>query len=88
MSATILTKHAADRSQQRGINSVMIDLILSFGDEEYLGGGVKKIHIHSRNLKKATKALNKALRKADQLGGMYLIESPEGHVITAAHMQH
>ena len=42
MSATILTKHASDRGQQRGINSVMIDLILSFGDEEHLGGGVKK----------------------------------------------
>ena len=24
----------------------------------------------------------------DKLGGMYLIESPEGHVITAAHIQH
>ena len=88
MSATILTKHAVDRSQQRGINSVMIDLILSFGDEEHLGGGVKRIHIHSKNLKKATKALEKALRKSGKLGGMYLIESPEGHVITAAHIHH
>ena len=88
MSATILTKHASDRGQQRGINSVMIDLIISFGDEEHLGGGVKKIHIHNRNLKKATKALGKALRKADKLGGIYLIESPEGHVITAAHIHH
>ena len=38
MSATILTKHATERGQQRGINSVMIDLILSFGDEDKLGG--------------------------------------------------
>ena len=88
MNRTSLTKHAVSRSQQRGLNSVMIDLILSFGDEEHIGGGVKKIHIHNKNLKKATKALTKALHRADKLGGMYLIESPEGHVITAAHMQH
>lgn len=88
MNRTSLTKHAISRSQQRGFNSVMIDLILSFGDEEYIGGGVKKIHIHNKNLKKATKALTKALHRADKLGGMYLIESPEGHLITAAHLHH
>jgi hypothetical protein len=88
MNDKLLTQHAISRCQQRGINSVMIDLILSFGDEEHLGEGVKRIHIHSRNLKKATKALGKALRKADKLGGMYLIESPDGRVITAAHIQH
>ena len=79
-----LTKHAAVRSQQRGISRDAISAILNYGHFEHTRGGAK-----TWSMNKAEKQFAKAdlgqkyINIEKQLG--YLIISDEGVLITAAH---
>jgi len=79
-----LTKHAAVRSQQRGISGDAISTILNYGHFNHSRGGAK-----TWSMNKVEKLFAKAdlgqkyIKIEKQLG--YLIISDEGVVVTAAH---
>jgi hypothetical protein len=73
-----LTEHAQKRMQQRGISTLIVQLIETFGRYEYQGGGRDHCYIP----KEQVKALRKAI---DQLASQSLILAPDGRVVTAQH---
>ena len=80
----ILTKHAAVRTQQRGISGDAISTILNYGHFNHTRGGAKTWSM-SRTEKQFAKADlgQKYINIEKQLG--YLIISDDGVLITAAH---
>ena len=80
----ILTKHAAVRTQQRGISGDAISTILNYGHFNHTRGGAKTWSM-SRTEKQFAKADlgQKYINIEKQLG--YLVISNKGVLITAAH---
>jgi len=80
-----ITKHAADRLQQRGIPQVLIDLLFQFGDIVHIGHGFERIHFQKRSQKKVRAYLgNRDNGWFDKYRGVYLI-ARDGKVITCGY---
>ena len=80
----ILTKHAAVRTQQRGISGDAISTILNYGHFNYTRGGAKTWSMNRLEKQFAKADLGqKYINIEKQLG--YLVISNEGVLITAAH---
>ena len=80
-----LTKHAATRGQQRSIDPLHMSLIMTYGEEVELGRGTRKIKINRKGLHRIEKDIKALSQRLEKLGNMYLIESANGMIITAAH---
>ena len=82
-----MTKHAVNRSQQRGLRKELIDLILEYGTPEYRPGDVLEFKISKRersrlitHLKRLTKAVENCSNKA------VLVNPQKDSIITVYHI--
>jgi hypothetical protein len=80
-----LSRHAAVRAQQRGINSASIPLVIAYGHKEFDGNGA----IRDLMTTDAVASLQKAVGRTPQveaLAGVYAVVSVEDErVITVGH---
>lgn len=82
---TPLTKHAQRRLQQRAIPESMLPLLYQYGDCKHAGDGCKKIIMTRKGAKRLHRDLQTLLGQFDSLRNTYLVESPDGAVITVGH---
>ena len=82
-----LTLHAAVRSQQCSIPPLIVDWLLTYGDEVFDGHGGVKRYFSKRSRRKLEHIVGKApVRKLSEYLGAYLVESShDGEIITVAH---
>jgi hypothetical protein len=79
------SKHAAARSQQRGISQVAVPLIKAYGEQEFDGNGGVRYLLTSRSVAKLERLLGHS-QHLDALAGAYVVASAEnGHIITLGH---
>ena len=79
-----VSKHAALRSQQRGIHGEVIDALLAFGvQKRHRGADVYYFDRHTKI--RAAKSLgNDYLRQFEKSLNSYIVVSDDGCIITAA----
>jgi len=80
-----LTKHAQRRLQQRAIPEPMLSLLFQYGDCRNAGDGCMKITLTRKGAKRLHRDLQTLLGQFDSLRNTYLVESPDGAVITVGH---
>lgn len=82
-----ISKHGGTRQQQRGIPSVIVDLVLTYGSREYDNrGGITK-YLDRRSRKAIEKDMGRDFvkRYSNQMN-VYVVQSAVGgHVITCGH---
>ena len=79
MNRTNLTRHAAKRMQQRGINETVVRLLETFGQARYQKGGADVVLMTARDLGDLRRAV-------DRLDRICLIKGEGGRVITVMHI--
>lgn len=79
--------HGEIRQQQRGIPSVIVDLVLRYGSREYdhRGGVVKYLDRRARRAIEQNMGRDFVKSHSDQMN-VYVVQSAtDGHVITCGH---
>lgn len=82
-----ITHHGELRQQQRGIPSVIVDLVLTYGSREYdnRGGITKYLDRRSRKAIEQDKGREFVKRYSNQMN-VYVVQSAiDGRVITCGH---
>ena len=81
-----MTCHASIRSQQRAIPPILIDLLLKFGAQEFVGDGATK-RFFDKAARKRVKAYARPLAGIinDHLD-VYAVVGSEDQIITTAHL--
>ena len=65
----IVSKHASVRAQQRGITSMIVELILQFGTPFEKPGNAVEYRLQRRDIKQIIQSLDKANKKAVLING-------------------
>lgn len=80
-----VSRHAAKRAQQRGIDSVALPLLLAYGQREYDGNGAVRYLMTAASLDSLSRAVGRT-KQVDALAGVYAVVSTEDQtVITMGH---
>ena len=80
------TQHARARSQQRGIPPVLIDLLLKFGATQRAPGSVDKVYFDIAARRRVRTYVGNVFKQIDEFLDVYAVMSPDGQVITVAHL--
>lgn len=80
-----LSEHARKRSQQRSIPESVIDLLLDFGDEAYLGGGVTSFSFRKKGWRTVAKYLGAKAKYFERYRSCYAVVAEDGTIITVAY---
>ncbi len=80
-----LSEHARKRSQQRAIPESVIDLLLDFGDEAYLGGGVTSFSFRKKSWRTAARYLGAKTKYFERYRSCYAVVAEDGTIITVAY---
>lgn len=81
----VLTKHALERMQQRGISRFDVDMLFRFGSTIYVHGAKAKI-FDKRSIKKINSYLGKNAKSIiESHRNIYLLLSENNIVVTVAH---
>jgi hypothetical protein len=80
-----ITNHAKIRSQQRGIPTSLIDLIISHGTPKKVVGNAVAYEVSGRVKNRIIARLKYLIRLIKKLPGKVIIESEDGEVLTAYH---
>lgn len=82
---TMLTKHAQRRVDQRGISSILLNLLMYFGESHGVKGGAETINFGTRKERQRfAKALRKIADKIERDSSVYTIVNGEA-VITCGY---
>lgn len=81
-----MSKHAKKRCQQRGGKEAQIPLIKAFGEEKHDGHGATRYTMTESAMQSLYRSCDYG-KKLEKLKGMYIVVSPDGTVITVAHLQ-
>ena len=79
------THHSLARTQQRGINELAIQLLLSFGSVEHQREGEMYRYFSKRDLKKLNKQLKRVTSEIDQLSRLFAVELEDGRLKTVGY---
>tara|TARA_B100001059_G_C17777641_1_gene552233 strand:- start:166 stop:429 length:264 start_codon:yes stop_codon:yes gene_type:complete len=79
----IMSKHALIRSQQRGIDTKTISVILKYGHSEYTRDGAKMWRLNEKEKRFAKSDLGNEFIKIEKKLGFVIIKA--GLIITVAH---
>jgi len=79
-----LSVHADKRLQQRGLNSLAIELILQYGRETHQGDGATFVQLDKKGFKKLCKDFHLVYQKLNKLRNVFVVDGGE-EVITAAY---
>lgn len=78
----VLTQHAKARSQQRGIPTIVIDLLLDFGTTTRAPGGAEKIYFDKSSRKRLRAYVGPLASLLDRHLNIYAVVNKEDRVIT------
>ena len=82
----IYSEHLNKRSQQRGINIDLIELIIQYGIKKSRPGGVKEYLITKKQRFKIINRLKNSINKIDQSNSIgVLIDEKDDTIITTYH---
>lgn len=80
-----LTDHAKARSQQRGIPTSLIDLIVRYGTPKKVVGNAIAYEVNGRVKNRLIARLKYLIRLIEKMPGKVIIESEDGAVLTTYH---
>lgn len=80
-----LTRHAAVRSQQRGIPPRAIEALLDFGTEHHDHQGAVVLMLDRAATRRLARATRLPASELDQLRGLYAVLATDGWVRTVGH---
>ena len=80
-----LSRHAATRSQQRGISASAIDYILEFGSEHHDHHGGVVVLVDRAAARRIARTRNTRSSQLDSLRGLYAVLASDGCVRTVGH---
>ena len=78
------TRHARARMQQRGIDRITLDTLLSYGREAHDHHGAVILYMDKAAQRRLAEASN-TKNRARRLAGLYAVLSRHGQVITVGH---
>ena len=78
------TNHAKIRYQQRGINRLVADYLIEYGEANYAPHGAVKITLTKRNSTKIISSLKKAINNIERARSVTLVEK-DGVILTRYH---
>ncbi len=81
----ILTQHANERSQQRAIPEMMIDLLLQFGSSESAGSGVNKVFFDKASRRRVNAYAGPLAKFLKQHLDVYAVVTSDMKVVTVGH---
>jgi len=79
-----LTRHAEIRKEQRCIPPFIVDALVDFGDESFVGRGCTSYSFSRRSWKSFTRYMGKAISAYEKYRSVYLVLSDHGDVVTIA----
>ena len=82
-----LSRHANERSQQRAIAPMMIDLLIQFGSSENAGAGVSKLFFNKASRRRVSAYAGPLAGLLNEHLDVYAIVSSDMKVITVGHRQ-
>jgi hypothetical protein len=82
---SIMSGHAKIRQQQRSIPDAVIDLLLDFGEETHLGGGVTSFSFRKKGWKRAARYLGRQAKFFERYRACYVVVAENGTIITVAY---
>ncbi len=85
IASTRLTRHAAIRSQQRGIPSASIEALLDYGTEHHDHHGAVIVLLDRSATRKLARARSMRGAEVDALRGLYAVVTTDGAVRTVGH---
>lgn len=80
-----LTKHAKNRSQQRGIPVSEMELIMNYGKPREVIGDAVSYEINGKTKNQMISRLKHLIDTVEKLPGKVVIESGDGVIITTYH---
>lgn len=84
---TFKSRHAKERSQQRAIPAVVVDLLLDFGQVTDAGGGCDRYNFDRRAWRAVEGYLGKTATALERYRASYLVLAPDGTVVTVGWRQ-
>ncbi len=81
-----VTKHAAQRVQQRSIPPLFIDLLEQFGNRQPAGGGAEKLAFTKRGWRRVQRHSGPLAKHFDRYRNVYLIFA-DGRLITIGYLR-
>ena len=82
----MMSLHAQQRSQQRGIPTVVMDILLDYGIAEHSYQGLEILYLNKRaKIAAAMQMKAIGLKSPDRYLNAYLVESSEGCIVTVGH---
>ena len=78
------SQHGQIRQQQRSIPPFVIDALVDFGDERFLGGGCRSYSFSRKSWKCFERYMGKTIQAYEMYRNVYLILAEDGIVITVA----
>lgn len=82
--ASVRTRHAMCRQQQRAIPTAVIDALLDFGDRRPAANGAASVFFTKRSWRRFSTYVGTAIAGYERYRNCYLIEGRDGAVVTAA----
>ena len=82
--ALSLTKHAKRRQSERCIPPFIVDALIDFGDERYVGEGCRSYSFAKSSWKGFARYMGKAISAYDRYRDIYLVIADDGAVLTVA----
>ena len=78
------SKHALSRLQQRGVNKLMVELVMLYGEEYEQGSGQTFNKLSKAAFKHLELDLKVVINKIEKLKKLYVVES-ENTIVTSAY---
>jgi hypothetical protein len=79
-----ITKHARTRFRQRGIDSLVLDYLIQYGDSEIVKGGAYRISLTKRNADKIIRELKKEIQNVERAQSVIIVQEAKS-IITGYH---
>lgn len=78
------TGHGKARQHQRCIPPFVIDALIDYGDERFLGGGARSFSFSKRSWKQFCRYMGQAIQAYERFRSVYLVVAEDGSIITVA----
>ena len=78
------TRHGGTRRQQRCLPRFVIDALVDFGDEHFLGLGSRSFSFSKQSWKQFSRYMGQAIRGYEKYRNVYVVVAEDGVVITVA----
>lgn len=80
----VLSQHGASRRQQRCIPPFVLDALIDYGDERFLGDGNRSYSFSKRSWQRFSRYMGPAIQAYDKYRNAYVVVADDGAVITVA----